>query len=108
MKLPERLLINAIPWKVSVDDPLDPADEGATYSSRLEIRINGEVNEDKHEAIFWHELCHAIINSLEVNVKKDICSEEDLCRFLGPALHSFFAANADIYWKETGNGEAKF
>ena len=105
MRFPQRLLINQIPWTVTVDDPLDPADEGATYTSRLEIRINSEVNEEKHEAIYWHELIHAICNSREINVKRDIKTEEDLARLLGPALLDFFTNNAEIIWKEPNGSE---
>ena len=105
MKIPHKITINQIPWTVTVDEPLDPADEGATYTSRLEIRINGEVNEDKHDAIFWHELIHAICNSREINVKRDIKTEEDLARLLGPALLEFFATNAEIIWKEPNGSE---
>lgn len=108
MKLPERLIINAIPWTVSVDEPVDPADEGATYTSRLEIRINSDVSEEKHDAIFWHELIHAIINSREINVRRDINREEDLARFLGAALTEFFEANAEIHWKEPGDVKESF
>ena len=100
MNLPERLVINAIPWTVAVDDTPDPNDEGVTYPGRLEIKINIEVSEGKHNAIFWHELIHAILNSREINVKRQIKCEEDLARVLGPALTEFFEANADITWKE--------
>lgn len=89
MKIPSKIKIGAVVWKVSIEK-LEDSKCGSTNVKKLLIKIDSEQDKRAQELTFIHELLHAI--NTEVN-------DEVVNEYMALSLYQIIQENPGIFTK---------
>ena len=84
----KKFQLGAVNWEVKVDnDRLDDLNLiGLCETSKSLISLHDGINSELMEQTFYHELVHAILNSLS---RQDLSNDEVLVQGIAVLLHQF-------------------
>lgn len=97
--IPDSVVIDGLSWTVETNSGL--SDFGESRGDECRILLREDVHASVQEMVFWHELIHAMFQTRDFKLTGTTPDEleEQAASFLGPALWSFFNANAKIRWQ---------
>ena len=99
MNIPERVVVNAIPWEITKGELVNKDEHtyGVTDRVAAKVVIPCEPPQALREQTFWHELFHMLAASHDIGGQE--LDEEGIATLYGPALYAFLKHNCHITWK---------